>query len=315
MPTFDGIPVTTDSMPAEARRSVPITLNENDFKARLRDGGTIELINTVWRIGEGPSYGQNTSQFFAADVLILKNASIVTNGNTLALFVNRLVSNNGKILSFADTDKKAATGANATSSGQAGRPGNPGDSGGAVSIHVIQELEGTIAVDLSGQEGGNGGDGAKGSRGIAGVKGDSAVSDGLWCRRGGQDGSQGGPGNPGGNAGDGGPGGQGGTLFLFQVNKDVGEGSYSFVANGGEGGFSGQPGEGGDGGPGGEGGNGSGACGGGHGGKDGSQGSSGEKNPNRGAKGGDGNVLAKSINIEVATRLAASGIVLPDPRF
>ena len=306
MPTYEGIPLTLEATPPEVRAPVAITMTTDEFQARLKDGGTMELIDTTWRIGDGPDFSANRSAFMALDQLILRNSTIITNGNILTLMVNKLVSNGGKIISFSDKDRKAAVGADGASGGTAGNPGVPGDSGGVVSIHVIQDWEGTLSVDLSGQEGGDGGKGIKGLTGQSGVKGANAVSDGIYCRAGGQDGSSGGQGYPGGNGGQGGAGGQGGVLYLFRINEEVGQGLYNFVSNGGPAGLSGEPGEGGDGGPGGEGGNGSGPCSGGHGGPTGPQGGRGQKF-DRGLTAGNGQVIAKAINLEVAVRMASSG--------
>ena len=312
MPTFEGLPITLDNVPPEARRPVSITVTEQEFKSRLKDGGTMELIDTTWRIGDSPDFSSNRSAFLALDRLVLKNSTIITNGNVFTLFINKLISNGGRIVSFAAEHRKARNGSDASNAGAPGQPGEPGDSGGPVSIHIIQDLEGTLEFDLSGQDAGNGGIGAKGSKGVQGSRGANAVSDIVNCRSGGQDGGQGNLGLPGGNGGDGGAGGQGGSLFLFQINKEVGEGLYRFVSNGGKGGEAGGPGVGGNGGDGGEGGSGSGPCGGGHGGPIGNSGPSGAPG-NSGRTAGSGQIVAKSINMEVAIRIAATGATISLP--
>lgn len=312
MPTYEGVPLTEAILPPEVTAHVPIDITTDQFAARLKDGGKMELVGTTWTIGQGPDFAGNRAAFIALDELILSDATIITNGNVLTIFCNKLVSNQGKIVSFTDAESTAEIGTRGTTSGQGGNSGQPGDSGGVVSIHVIEDIDGTIDVSLHGQNGGKGGDGAQGAQGGAGVKGANAVSDGLWCRAGGQDGSAGGIGFPGGRGGDGGPGGQGGVFYLFQINKAVGNGSYRFAAKGGKGGAVGNPGVGGPGGPGGEGGNGSGACDGGHGGASGPNGSQGDPGtPGRDA--GDGVATAKSIDLEVSIRVATAGAVMPPP--
>lgn len=312
MPTFEGVPLTEELLPPEITAHVPIDITTDQFAARLKSGGTMELVSTSWTIGKGPDFSGNSSSFIALDRLILRDSTIITNGNTLTIFCNKLVSNQGRIISFTDSTLKAAAGVDGNGPGLGGNPGQPGDSGGVVSIHVIEDIDGTIDVSLHGQAGGKGGNGAPGAQGAGGVKGANAVSDGLWCRAGGQDGSSGGTGFPGGRGGDGGAGGQGGNFYLFRINKAVGEGSFRFTAEGGEGGEPGNPGAGGPGGPGGEGGNGSGPCSGGNGGATGPAGSTGELGT-KGPTAGKGVATTKSIEIEIAIRVATAGAVIPPP--
>ncbi|WP_156421393.1 hypothetical protein [Aureimonas sp. AU40] len=309
MATYENMNVGIDNIPPEMKAVVPYSVTTSEFETRLREGGTMELSGSVWKIGDGPDFEANSASFIALDTLTLTNSQIVTYGNTLTIFVNRLVCNNSELISFPDDVVEAWRGADGNYTGARGMPGSPGDSGGAVSIHVLQEIEGTLNVNLRGQNGGTGGDGQKGDKGATGPRGQNAVSIWTECKRSGQDGGVGAVGLPGGNAGDGGSGGQGGVFYLFRVNEKISSASYSFSASGGRGGRPGHPGIGGDGGDGGEGGHGDGWCGGGNRGSQGPQGPTGaEGNP--GADAGDGTVIAKSIPLEVSIRIAASGGVL-----
>lgn len=307
---FKNFPVTTSALPQQATAPIQKDISPSDFKIRLQNGGTIVLDGSPLRIGD-PNFGAHTVSFVALDKLVLKNhASIVTNGNTLVLFVNELDSEDGSIISFEDADKKAATGADATSSGAAGNPGSPGIGGGNVSIHIVQALVGILHVDLHGQAGGNGGHGAAGVVGVQGGGGTPCQAGIVGfpphpgCKHDGGQGGKGGVGSSGGTGGDGGTSGQGGTLFLFNVGTtSLPSTSYTFTADHGDPGVGGPGGAGGPGGPGGPGGDGNLFC---HGGPTGPPGNAGPNGADghTGTVNANGNLIAQNVDLTTAIEQA-----------
>lgn len=309
MATYQNALVTNDMLPVEIKKPIPLGSSEDDFNVRLMDGGTMEIDGGEWIIGTS-DFGSNTSTFVALDTIELKNgASIVTNGNLLTIIVNKFKSENGRIISFT-TNTKAQNGSPGVALGSAGVAGHPGDHGGKVTIIVVQDFVGTLAVDLSGQAGGDGGAGVQGAQGAQGAPGKDA-RDGIGggCKNGGGTGQQGGIGMPGGNGGDGGVGGAGGFLEIVTIGtKPLDKVQYSFNAIGGAGGTGGPAGMGGPGGPGGSGGHGSVFCSGGSTGAPGLAGTQGQ--PGRsGLKGADGTALIKNLNLAAIIQL---GVVRSD---
>jgi hypothetical protein len=286
MADFQGVTLTNDLVPVEVLAKINSDINQADFRLRLKSGGTMRLDNSTWKLGE-PDFQANGLVFAALDVLELRNNSkIVTNGNTLVLFVNRFISEDGQIISFEDSLVKAKAGPHGQAVGEAGRPGMPGDNAGLVSIHVIEELDGIVHVNLRGQNGGDGGNGVTGAKGFTGSPGaDSATAIGGFppiprCVRDATPGSKGGTGQPGGHGGDGGVGGSGGIFQLFNIGASpISDARYTFKASAGQGGTGGKGASGGPGGDGGPGGRGSLLC---HGANSGPVG-------DQGQKGDDGN--------------------------
>jgi hypothetical protein len=311
MATFEGGVVTPEMIPAEVKKAFPLEGTAADFTVRLKTGGTLELIDTVHVIGK-PSFNIKSKEFYALDKVILTNSTIVTNGNTLLLFCNQFLSNNGRIVAFADDQKKAANGAPGAGTGEAGDRGDPGVAGGLASLHVIQQLQGTLFVDMSGQSGGDGGSGAGGTAGAAGVKGENPQSGVFGCNHAGGNGSQGGTGGAGGHGGDGGNGGSGGYFELYNVGASpIGDASYNFKGDPGKGGTGGPGAPGGPGGPGGQGGDGGGFCGGGSPGPAGAAGGSGAIGV-RGKDAAPGQVIVKNLDLEIITGLARSKPPIPN---
>ncbi|WP_147289956.1 hypothetical protein [Crenobacter cavernae] len=305
MAEYQGIPINYDVLPDEVKAAIDRDISQVDFGLRLRAGGTVTLNGSDLVIG-GPSYEKNTFAFIALDKLELKNnAKIITNGNTVVIFVNKLHSENCSIVSFSPADKRAKAGTSGSAVGESGRPGSPGDSGGIVAIHVIQELHGTLNVNLDGQDGGHGGNGVKGSTGAEGPRGGDAA-DSNWpfpgCKHSGGDGGRGYSGGPGGHGGDAGHGGQGGQLFFYNVGAaPIPQASYTFVAAAGSPGNPGIGGAGGDGGRGGDGGHGSTYCDGGNRGPNGYQGPNGD-NGSQSLAGAAGLAVVKNLDFELILR-------------
>ncbi len=307
---FSGLPVKYSMLPKEAVQPIPIEITTDQFKARLKAGGTI-VFDGNEIILDPPDPTNKSTAFMAIDRLEHKNgAKIITNGNRLVLFANTIASENGQIVSFKDTNRTAAAGAPANSAaGSSGNPGSPGLSGGLVSLHAIQGVEGRLTISLYGQNGGAGSEGVAGGQGPAGSRGADA-QDGPggwltpgWCARGGQNGGQGGKGYAGGAAGAGGPGGEGGVFELINVGSSpLPAAAYKFEAPGGTGGPHGQPGGGGSGGPGGPGGNGSAWCKGGSGGPQGPPGDTGGVPSTPSPKGINGKDIVKNLDLEVVIR-------------
>ena len=223
-----GVSFPATAFAAEATAPLTVGMTADQFKARLANGGTISLDSGDYVYGQ-PSSDKSPVSFLALDALEMKNgARIVTGGTTLVIFVNHLVSEDGRISAFKDDTKKAAPGA----------PGTAGLPGGLVSIHVIQNLTGILHVDLTGQDGGDGTQGGPGTKGQDGVKGNSGVDDGvLGCKSGGGNGTNGAQGGRGQRGYDGGVGGHGGTFELYNVGAaPIPSASYTFVAASGKGG-------------------------------------------------------------------------------
>lgn len=297
-----AIPGNVGLVPATITRSIPINASTEEYRARLRSGGTLRLKDTTFEIGELPEFGANRYAFMALDVLEMDNATIVTNGNTLALVVNVIKSNNSRIIAFRPEEKKAVSGANG-GPGLPGRPGTPGDGGGLVSIHVIDRIEGTLNVELHGQDGGDGGHGGAGAPGARGVKGHKASSTIFGCSHGGGKGGTGLAGQGGGPGGQGGNGGQGGYLVLYNVGPTpLTAPAFNFAADPGRPGSGGRGGPGGAGGEGGEGGDGEGFCNGGPPGDRGPDGPNGFAGPN-GFTAASGSLDAKNLDLEVVIRV------------
>lgn len=305
MAEYQGIPINYDMLPDEVKAAIDRDVSQHDFSLRLRAGGTLTLNGSDLVIGE-PSYEKSTFAFLAFDKLDLKNgAKIITNGNTVAIFVNKLHSENCSIVSFGANDQRAKSGASGVAAGESGHPGAPGDSGGVVAIHVIEELRGILNVNLSGQGGGHGGNGVKGATGAEGPRGGDAA-DSNWpfpgCKHSGSDGGRGYTGWPGGHGGDAGHGGHGGQFFLYNVgNSPIPRASYSFAAPAGTPGNPGIGGAGGDGGRGGPGGHGSTYCDGGSRGPNGYQGVEGDYGA-QGVAGATGTAIVKNLDLELVLR-------------
>ena len=304
MPTYENIPVNEESLPRESTALLPLDITTSNFEARLKEGGTIALKNTTLTFGDGPQYNKQTVHFVACDTFSLEDAKIVTNGNVFILMCNRLITKGESgIFSFENKDMNAAPGKSGSTSGEDGKTGKTGDSGGSVTLHIVQDVEGALRVDLSGQNGGQGGNGYKGARGAAGSDGTDAQDGVAWCAHGGQGGGNGGRGLQGGSAGDGGAGGHGGVLQVYTIgDKPIPDADIIFTGNEGKGGKAGSPGEGGNGGPGGDGGSGSRWCDGGPHGSTGPQGPAGENGSNGSNGARSPSPINKAIDIEVSIR-------------
>lgn len=293
---MEGINLEFNQLPGQITVPFPLDLDERAFRVRLKEGGTWSFSKQDVILGK-PNPGENTVHFMALDSLELKDgARIVTNGNTLVIFVNTLNIGNGKIVAF--TEPKAGGGINASAGGAGGRGGR-GDDGGIVAIHVIQRINGFLDVDLSGQVGGDGGTGGKGPKGERGGDGAGGKSTVFDCRSGGENGKNGSKGGRGGDGGSAGDGGSGGTLFLYNIGKNpISTASYQFKGTAGIPGEPGSPGAGGDGGDGGRRGGGDGHCKGGE--KDGDRGPVGDPGAlgSSGAAGAEGQAVVKALNLE-----------------
>lgn len=291
-----GTRVDFKAVPKEASAPLPAKMTTSAFAARLKEGGTFSLSGGDLVIAP-PDFAKDNTFFLAVDTLELKNgARIVTNGNTVVIFANHVLSEDGGIVAFRDDERRAANGGQA----EAGRPGVPGR---LTSVHVIRDLTGILHVDLSGQNGGNGGPGTPGKNGSPGTKGDGAVSAALpvppfcECKKGGGNGSPGGAGDTGSRGGDGGNGGSGGILELINIGtKPIPSTSLTFKADPGRPGVGGPGGAGGQGGPGGDGGDGGTCCNGGHPGPQGATGQSGAPG-NPGVLPNAGQAIVKNLDL------------------
>lgn len=310
-----AFPVTLETLPVEMIPKFEFDVGADELKAHLKAGGSLILDGTTLTIGKA-DFDRNTEAILVCDEIELRNgATIVTGGSLLILFCNRFKSQDGRIVSFAETDLTAAPGSNGSQgspgsgAGSPGVAGRPGDHGGIVNILVFEELEGFLNVDLRGQSGGDGGTGGSGGQGRKGARGRDGVDEMLWCASGGQSGHQGERGGAGGNGGNGGTGGQGGTLLLYSIGGDpVDEANFKYTAPGGAGGKGGPGAAGGPGGEGGDGGSGSKFCSGGGPGPTGLAGPAGQRGSD-GDTGADGNRVIRSVSLDFALRVAGTGVV------
>jgi hypothetical protein len=299
-----GFTVTPGDLPQEVTQPIPLGMSQGDFKVRLAESGRWVFEGDIL-LAPAPDPAVRKTYTFVFDSVELRNgARIVTNGNNLVIIANKLNVGNGKIVAFQDKDKAAHAGQSGPGASEPGQPGERGIGAGTVSIHVIQQVNGFLDVDLSGQAGGAGGNGAKGARGARGADGSKGLSTLFDCRQGGGNGNPGGQGTPGGNAGNGGPGGDGGTLHIYTIGKDpLPNASYRLTAAGGAGGQKGSPGDGGDGGDGGHRGGGDGHCKGGD--SDGAMGPAGPVGfaAKDSPKGIDGTAIVEAINLEAMLKV------------
>lgn len=143
-----ALPGNVALIPETITRSIPSKAITEEYRARLRSGGTLKLKDTTFEIGELPDFGANRYALMALDVLELDNSTIVTNGHTLALVANVIKSNNSRIVAFRPEEKgdlrsqwPSRTSRGARSPWREGASGGQGGNGGA------------------GGEGGEGGDG------------------------------------------------------------------------------------------------------------------------------------------------------------
>src|SRR5579863_1070900 len=138
----NSVPFTAIKM--EARTPVALD-SDSDFKLRLANGGTVAFSQSDLVLGV-PNFQQRSLQFMALDTFeLLKGARIITGGNDLVIIANKIVSEDGHIISFDGSTRKASDGSGA------GAPGAPGVSGGTVTLIAINGIEGRLHVDLSGQ--------------------------------------------------------------------------------------------------------------------------------------------------------------------
>jgi hypothetical protein len=286
-----GFPVPMSLVNEKIKAPPAANLTPEQFRLRLNEGGRLSISGGDLVLGS-PNFAKNETIFLALDELELKRgARIITGGNTLVIFANRITSEDAVITAFKDDTHSATNGGVAS-------PGNPGDSAGLVSIHVIDRLDGILHVDLSGQNGGDGGSGIAGLPGTNGVKGDQAVSGTFNCDKGGGNGTDGSAGGVGGRGGDGGSGGQGGIFELFNIGpRPIPSASFTFHGAAGDGGKGGPGGPGGAGGKAGDGGDGKGFCKGGKPGNNGVAGAAGTSGTS-GARAGDGQAIAKNIDLK-----------------
>ncbi len=155
-------------IPPETKPGFFITIPTSDFQDRLRQGGALQLTGKDLDLGSS----DHDQVFMALDALELNQARIITGGKKVTIFVNRLTSRSGSIISYSQ--RKAARGADGAAAGQSGQAGTSGGGGGSVSLYVIEQLDGLLTVDLRGQDGGDGGNGSIGAAGSKGANGGDA---------------------------------------------------------------------------------------------------------------------------------------------
>lgn len=277
---FVGQSISLDQLPAEMLQPIA---GEGDLAKALARRGSLFLDHSTLVITP-----LGVSRSLTVHTLTLLNGSkIETNGNDLTLYASKIVGNGGNLDSFSDQDANPPV-------ATAGK-GHNGRDGGHVVLCSSRGLDGSLTINLRGQNGGAGAPGAVGSGGTQGPRGSNAVQGMVDCRSGGGDGGQGGQGNIGSPGTDGGNGGNGGSLNLCG-NLATSRERIFFSAPPGVGGLGGAGGFGGPGGQGGEGGSGSASCSGGRAGQPGPPGPQGERG-NSGADGVGGKVSLDGLEI------------------
>jgi hypothetical protein len=226
-----------------------LTFRDTNEAETLVDSVTVDGTSTLTVAPPGA----HKDRTLHVHTLYLTGGKIVTNGNTLHIIADQIISKNGSIVAF----DKNQTPPDAPD----GQSGVDGLDGGTLEINATSVV-GTLKIVLKGQNGGRGGRGQPGNNGAPGRRGDDAADHLFDCGRAGGDGAPGGDGTAGGPGSPGGVAGKSGTVILKgnlkgddpTLDIDVSE---STPGSGGPGG------KGGAGGPGGDGGSGSVHCGGG----------------------------------------------------
>jgi hypothetical protein len=267
--------------------NVPTSLSQ--ILTRLDEGGKLTLENATLEFGEIDPYDAS-KLFLGIKELELKNSTIITNGNFLEVYCEKLLMDTtSKIISFKNENSKADIEIK-------------GDYGGNVHLYITDRV-GKLNINLDGQNGGNGKDGVKGNTGAQGPRGRGGRNGSFGtCLRGSGRGGNGQRGGNGSNGSDGANAGDGGVLKIFFLEKDIQTDlEIEFKSNNGIGGIGGNGGLGGDGGTGGLGGKVAGNC---HNsspernrGSQGAQGINGIQG-NSGVNGIDGKSFIEKINIE-----------------
>lgn len=214
--------VTLDQLPAEfflapVAGAVPEELQQK--RDLVLDGATLV-------VGEQAANGRVRS--LVANIVRLQHgARIITNGSSLEIMANQIVSDGGQVLGFEFVE--AARGAGAPTAAapaprqrrrRGGQPeetpalsrpstappelGTPGASGGTLRLVALTPLQGRLTVRLNGQDGALGEPGQAGLSGGGGGSSGDAIGDLLSAPSSGGGCGQGGQGGAGGDAGDGG---------------------------------------------------------------------------------------------------------------
>lgn len=115
-------------------------ITPTDLEARITKNGNLVLDSCRIIL----SYTKNESLYLIANELSFTEAFIETNGNTLTIICNKLISNNGSIISFNKHNMHATqNNLNAKNSG-------------TVKLVILDTLIGKLNVFLDGQNGANG---------------------------------------------------------------------------------------------------------------------------------------------------------------
>lgn len=150
----------------------------------------------------------------------------------------------------------ALDGGNGESGGR-GEKGISGINAPTLEIWVEEVTEGSMKINLKGQDGGKGGNGGGGGNGGNGQKGAKSTVTDAWyngdeCSREPGKGGDGGKGGDAGYPGEGGHGGNGGIVKVFTLNSYLPRvQGWTYIVEGGKGGACGEPGRPGEGGKGG----------------------------------------------------------------
>ena len=237
--TESGQPILPVNGGWPATSTAPLDVDGDRFERldALRHRPSVRLTSEDVIRGGGTVY---------VNTLDLKGDVVVTGGQDLTIEAIKVISEGGRIRSFASFEP--------------GPTGIPAAPGGKVTLIVHDRIVGKLTIDLSGRPGGDGGKGSNGGPGGRGAQGDNAASGLFDCKHGPGRGGDGGPGQGGEDGGAGLDGGAGGVLVLAGPDPDALQRSVAYASHGGPAGRGGSGGKGGDGGPPGPGGSASGLC-------------------------------------------------------
>ncbi len=131
--------------------------NELTTESLRRLNGDL-VLSTEIRL-RAPTPSDHAPARLVVDTITLQ-ADIVTFGRDLIIAARNIRASGGRIVSFRDD-------ALIVEPSEPGRNGTPGAPGGTVDIYVLDQMTGTLPVDLRGQTGGTGSPGKPGAAGAA----------------------------------------------------------------------------------------------------------------------------------------------------
>jgi hypothetical protein len=156
-----------DKIPSSLQQPVARGLSDYELALALTDKGVLRLDGSEILVGTPGSRTQ--ASLYVHTLELYWNSTIVTNGNNLTIVTARVISENGKILSFLPRDLTSR------------RTGAAGLAGGVLRFASLTTINGPMIISLPGQNGAPGQAGDKGEPGAAGSRGSDAVRGAFGC--------------------------------------------------------------------------------------------------------------------------------------